>query len=234
MNIESIFQKAGGTFCVPYSTFNEKLSGIKAFIFDWDGVFNDGYKDHQASSNFSEVDAMGTNLLRFSQWMHKNTMPVTAIMSGERNQLSFQFTKREHFNQAYFKVHDKIQAFNHFIAINGLKREQVAFVFDDVLDLSVAEVAGLRILINRESNPLFKNYVVKNKMADYITGSTSGNFAVREMCELAIGATGNFDQVIENRKTFSKEYKTYLEQRQQIVTGYYSWNDNRIQESSVQ
>src|SRR5688572_25871143 len=118
MNIETTFTKAGGTFCVPFSSFSQKLTGIKAFIFDWDGVFNDGYKDHQASSNFSEVDAMGTNLLRFSRWMNKKIMPFTAIMSGEKNQLSFQFTQREHFHQTYFKVTDKKHAFEHFIKLH--------------------------------------------------------------------------------------------------------------------
>jgi 3-deoxy-D-manno-octulosonate 8-phosphate phosphatase (KDO 8-P phosphatase) len=229
MNIESTFKEAGGVFCVPFSAFTQKLEGIKAFIFDWDGVFNGGYKDHQASSNFSEVDAMGTNLLRFSRWMNKGIMPFTAIMSGEKNQLSFQFTQREHFHQTYFKVVDKKHAVDHFIKIHSLKPEEVAFVFDDVLDLSIASIAGLRILINRKSNPLFVNYTIEKKFADYITGQSSGNFAVREVCELLIGATGNYNQVVENRFRFSDDYKKYLEERQNIETGYYTWKENVIQ-----
>jgi 3-deoxy-D-manno-octulosonate 8-phosphate phosphatase (KDO 8-P phosphatase) len=229
MNIESTFTGGGGVFCIPFSAFSEKLYGIKAFIFDWDGVFNDGYKDHQASSNFSEVDAMGTNLLRFSRWLNKKSMPFTAIMSGEKNQLSYQFTQREHFHQTYFKVVDKKLAFEHFITIHSLKPEEVAFVFDDVLDLSIASVAGLRILINRKSNPLFINYNTKNKLADYITGQTSGNFAVREICELLMGTTGNYDQVVENRYKFSGDYKKYLEERQLIETEHFTLKDNLIQ-----
>ena len=229
MNIESTFTEAGGKFCIPFSAFGEKLSSIKAFIFDWDGVFNDGYKDHQASSNFSEVDAMGTNLMRFSRWLGKESMPFTAIMSGEKNQLSYQFTQREHFHQTYFKVVDKKHAFEHFIKIHSLKPHEVAFVFDDVLDLSIASVAGLRILINRKSNPLFINYTTKNKFVDYITGQTSGNFAVREACELIMGATGNYDQVVESRYKFSDVYKQYLEERQKIETGYFTLKDGEIQ-----
>lgn len=233
MNIESTFTEAGGKFCISFESFSQKLSGIRAFIFDWDGVFNDGYKDHQASSNFSEVDAMGTNLLRFSRWLDKKAMPFTAVMSGERNQLSFQFTQREHFHQSYFKVVDKKHAFEHFTKVNTLKPEEVAFVFDDVLDLSVASVAGLRILINRKSNPLFKNYVIENKLTDYVTGLSSGDFAVREVCELLIGITGNYAQVVENRFKFSADYKKYLEERQLIETGFFTWKDNVIQAGSV-
>jgi 3-deoxy-D-manno-octulosonate 8-phosphate phosphatase (KDO 8-P phosphatase) len=233
MNVESIFKEAGGEFVTPFNSFKEKLDGIKAFIFDWDGVFNDGYKDHQASSNFNEVDAMGTNLMRFSRWLDKKTMPFTAIMSGERNQLSFQFTAREHFHQAYFKVVNKAYAFEHFLKAHDLKASEVAFVFDDVLDLSIASVAGLRLMVNRSANPLFKKYVVEKKLADYVTGAHSGNFAVREICELIMGTTENFDQVVENRFQFSDQYKKYLEERQVIYTTYFTWKDNLIQHSEI-
>lgn len=233
MNIESIFKAAGGEFVTPYNTFREKLDSIKAFIFDWDGVFNGGYKDHEASSNFSEVDAMGTNLLRFSRWLDKKSMPFVAIMSGERNQLSFQFTAREHFHNAYFKVVNKKFAFEHFLKEHDLEASQTAFVFDDVLDLSIASVAGLRLMVNRSANPLFKKYVIENKMADYVTGAHSGNFAVREICELLMGTTGNFNQVVEHRFRFSDDYKKYLTERQLIETGYFSWKDNLIQATSV-
>lgn len=233
MNVESIFKEAGGEFVTPFHSFQEKLNGIKAFIFDWDGVFNDGYKDHQASSNFSEVDAMGTNLMRFSRWLDKHSMPFTAIMSGERNHLSFQFTAREHFHQTYFKVVNKSFAFEHFLTMYDIKATEVAFVFDDVLDLSIASVAGLRLMINRSANPLFKKYVVEKKLADYVTGAHSGNFAVREICELIMGTTGNFNEVVENRFQFSDQYKKYLEERQLIETGYFTWKDNLIQATSI-
>src|SRR5689334_24746892 len=147
MNIESTFTEAGGRFITPFNSFGQKLSGIRAFIFDWDGVFNDGVKDHQGSSNFNEVDAMGTNLLRFSRWMDRGELPIVAVMSGERNTLSFQLTTREHFHQGYFRVKDKMQAFRHFAALHKLDAKEIAFVFDDVLDLALAEEAGLRIMV---------------------------------------------------------------------------------------
>src|SRR5690349_16437713 len=107
MDIHKLFTDAGGSFQIPFETFSDKLKKIRAFIFDWDGVFNDGVKDHEGSSNFNEVDAMGTNLLRFSRWMHRRELPIVAVMSGERNTLSFQLTTREHFHQGYFRVKDK-------------------------------------------------------------------------------------------------------------------------------
>lgn len=231
MNIESTFTTIGGTFCTPYHTFTEKLSRIRAYIFDWDGVFNDGTKDNQGSSNFSEVDAMGTNLLRFSHWLRHHTLPVCAVMSGEKNLLSFQYTNREHFHQGYFKVNHKLLAYEHFLKMHGLRPEETAFVFDDVLDLGLAEAAGLRIMISHKANPLFKTYVMQNHLADYITGNDQ--FGVREACELLIGANGNYNEAIRERAHFSKSYMTYLAQRQAVETGYFTWKDDIIQPAAI-
>lgn len=226
MNPEIVFTQAGGTFCIPYTDFQSRLSRIKAFIFDWDGVFNDGAKDHQGSSNFSEVDSMGTNLLRFSRWLLKKEMPFCAVMSGERNQLSFQFTEREHFHQGYLKILHKTIALDHFLAEHSLLANEVAFVFDDVLDLSLASRAGLRIMVGRKANPLFRQYVTDRKLADYITAHDQ--YAVREACELLIGATGNFEATITGRSAFSPEYRQYLQERQQITTAYFTLDKEEI------
>ena len=39
-----LFEKEGGEFITPPSSFIKKLKGVKAIIFDWDGVFNSGVK----------------------------------------------------------------------------------------------------------------------------------------------------------------------------------------------
>jgi 3-deoxy-D-manno-octulosonate 8-phosphate phosphatase (KDO 8-P phosphatase) len=231
MNIESTFTKLGGTFCVPYTTFTQKVSRIKAFIFDWDGVFNDGSKDSQGSSNFSEVDAMGTNLLRFSHWLAKKSLPICAVMSGERNVISFQYSTREHFHQGYFKVNHKMLAYEHFLKQHNLQPDETAFIFDDVLDLGLAEQAGVRILISHQATPLFRNYVAQNNLADYITANDQ--FGVREACELLIGTLGNFDETIRERSHFSPTYKTYLAQRQAVETTYFTWKEEIIQPATI-
>ena len=66
--IVKLFEKGGGEFVSPPSVFIDKLKKIKAVLFDWDGVFNDGFKRGVDGSIFSEVDAMGTNLLRYALW----------------------------------------------------------------------------------------------------------------------------------------------------------------------
>lgn len=231
MNIEALFTGIGGEFHIPYDAFNAKLKSIRAFIFDWDGVFNDGVKDQQGSSNFNEVDAMGTNLLRFSRWQHTGEMPLVAVMSGERNTLSFQLTNREHFHQGYFHVKDKMHAFRHFVDRHDLDPREIAFVFDDVLDLGLAEAAGLRILVRHKGAPLFHRYVLDHQLADYVTGQSQ--YAIREACELIVGVTGNYNHVVQGRSVFSDEYKRYLAERQSVDTEYFTLHEQLIQRAEI-
>jgi 3-deoxy-D-manno-octulosonate 8-phosphate phosphatase (KDO 8-P phosphatase) len=43
-DIENLFTSQGAKFAIPVSEFRNKLTKLKAFIFDWDGVFNDSVK----------------------------------------------------------------------------------------------------------------------------------------------------------------------------------------------
>ncbi|MDZ4668501.1 MAG: phosphatase [bacterium] len=228
IHIESLFTQIGGVFCTPINLLASKLSEVKAFVFDWDGVFNNAAKNENKSSTFNEVDSMGTNMLRFSYFLNQNTLPKTAIISGEKNEMAFYFAQREHFDGCYFKVPHKIIALDHFCQQHNIKASEVCYVFDDVLDLSIAKVCGLKIGINRKANPLFKNYLVQNNLVDYITAHESGNFAVRETSEMLIGLYGNFDQCMDERCNFSPIYQTYLAQRQAQVTQFFTITDGII------
>lgn len=220
--IEVIFSQMGAQFISPISDMEEKLQHIKAFVFDWDGVFNNGVKNENKSSQFNEVDSMGTNMLRFSYYLKNNELPYTAIISGERNEMAFYFSEREHFNSCYYKVANKTIAINHFCSEYGLKTSEVCYVFDDVLDISLAAVCGLRILIKRKANPLFNDYLIRNKFVDYITAEMSGGFAVRESSEVLMGLNQNFDRCMDERKDFSPIYQEYLSKRQSTPVNFFT------------
>lgn len=225
-----LFTEIGGDFIIPEATLIEKLKHIKAFVFDWDGVFTDAGKDHELQSRFNEVDSMGTNLLRFSYYLSHKQLPVTAIISGEKNNSAFTFVAREQFHNSYSKFANKQEAVKHFCKTHSLEPNQICFMFDDVLDLSLAEICGLRIFVQRRSNPLFNEYVVKHHLADYITSGSSGNFAVREACELLIGLRGNFEETVTERKNFSDMYATYLASRKAITPVYYTMQEGEVLE----
>jgi 3-deoxy-D-manno-octulosonate 8-phosphate phosphatase (KDO 8-P phosphatase) len=217
LELQRIFENLGGWFVTPPDALAEKLGRVKALVFDWDGVFNDGVKDDSGSSTFSEVDSMGTNLLRFGLWLHQGRMPAAAIITGVQNGRALDLVGREHFHAGYVQAKHKVAVLEHFLNQHGLHPHEVAFFFDDALDLSVAAVVGVRILVKRSANPLFTNYVLENNLADYVTGHESGRFAVREGCELLLGLLGRYDEVMAERLRYFPLYDAYYAARQAIV-----------------
>lgn len=225
---QNIFETIGGEFVLPQYKLIEKLQTVKAFVFDWDGVFNNGEKQSNGSSSFNEVDSMGTNLLRFSFYLQHKKLPLTAIISGEKNETAFFFSQREKFHSSYFKIKDKIIGINHFCAEHGLKPHEICYFFDDVLDLTVARVAGVRIFIPRKATIAFTNYVKQNHFTDYKTGSTSDSYAVREACEMIMTLNGQFDRVMTARTNYDDNYKQYIAARNATPTNFYTLSNEEI------
>ncbi len=214
--IEETFKGIGGTFITPIEELKQKLQKIKAFIFDWDGVFNNGSKASSEGSNFAEPDAMGLNMLKLDYWLRKDTLPFTYVVTGEENKIAQYLVQREHMNAAFYRCKFKVKALERICRENNLKPEEIAFVFDDILDVELARTCGASFQINRNSNPLFNQFLEKSKSCDYRTGTTGGNNAVREVCELIIGLTGNLTNAIEARIEFTGKYTDFLNERNLI------------------
>ncbi len=218
MDLEEIFVELGGTFITPASQIASSLPAIKAFIFDWDGVFNNGMKTGDSGSPFSEIDSMGINLLRFSSWLKNSHILHCFIVTGMNNQAAIGFSRREHFDGIFMNQKNKRLALNSICESLKIKPEEAAFIFDDIIDLEVAQLCGLSFFVNRKANPLLTRYIVEKKIGNYITAGSGDNNAIREICELLIGLSGNFDKSVEMRSSFSPEYQEYLNTRNKIET----------------
>jgi 3-deoxy-D-manno-octulosonate 8-phosphate phosphatase (KDO 8-P phosphatase) len=225
--IKSVFT---GSFLTEPAALQQKLFKVKAYVFDWDGVFNNGTKDASGSSPFNEVDSMGLNMLRFNHYLRKNVNPVTAVITGENNSAAFTLAKREHFHSVYSGAKNKKDALLHLCDAYGLEPHEVAFFFDDVLDLSVAGLCGLRILIGRQGSPLFADLVLQNKFADYITANDGGSNGLREAAELLIGLVGNYDDTIMQRVHYTEHYEKYIYTRNEPEPVFYTITDSKITE----
>ena len=228
MNIEDIFSNLGGEFITPYIHIIEKLRNIKAYLFDWDGVFNAGIKGEETSSTYTEPDSMGTNLLRFGYFLKNNEIPLFGIITGQNNPSAFQFSKREHLHFVYYNLLDKIGALDHIQITYNIQPDQVAFVFDDVLDFFIARRCGLRFLIRRKAGPLLETYVKEKGLCDYISANRGSEYGVREVCELILGISGDFSEAIDNRVKFSKKYHIYISKRNAVSTAFYTKKDGII------
>jgi 3-deoxy-D-manno-octulosonate 8-phosphate phosphatase (KDO 8-P phosphatase) len=207
--ITRIFEDHGGQFVTPLRVLAAKAHKINTLIFDWDGVFHSGQKDQLGQSGFSEVDSMGVNMLRFGIFLQTGKVPFTAIFTGESNPTAQAFAKREHFDMVVLQAKDKWSVFEKVKSNNNLKTAETAFFFDDILDLSLAREVELRFVLRRQANPLFSQYVVKNKLADYGTAHEGGQHGLREACEVFLAAIGKFEDTLTQRTQMSEAYQTY-------------------------
>jgi 3-deoxy-D-manno-octulosonate 8-phosphate phosphatase (KDO 8-P phosphatase) len=217
-----------GRFFVEPEELAARLHRIRAFVFDWDGVFNGGEKDEHGSSPFNEVDAMGTNLLRFNHHLRNNAQAICAIITGENNKAAIGFAKREHFHSVYCGIKFKAVALEHLNKAYGILEGEVAFVFDDVLDFSVAASAGIRIMVNRDCNPLMIDWAREQGYIDYLTAADGANYALRESVELLTGLSGRYAETIAERAQFTARYQEYLRERNQTEPRFFTVKDSVI------
>jgi 3-deoxy-D-manno-octulosonate 8-phosphate phosphatase (KDO 8-P phosphatase) len=159
MSITEHFTDLGGVFITPAEDLKEKLSQIKAFIFDWDGVFNNGAKSSEVGSNFCEPDAMGLNMLKLDYWLRNKEIPYTFIVTGEKNLSAQYLAQREQMHGVFYNCKFKVKALENICSEYNLNTNQIAFAFDDILDVELAKRCGASFLINRTANPLFNQYI---------------------------------------------------------------------------
>ena len=222
------FSAAGGSFITPVKELTKKLEQCRGVVFDWDGVFNSGRKGSSRGSGFAEADSMGTNMLRYGMWRKHGELPYTAIISGEDNESAIAFAKREHLTAIYTGIRRKQDVISHLCTEHELRPAQLACVFDDINDLPMAEVCGLRFMVRRDASPLFADHVVDRKACDYVTGANSVNYAVREVCELLLGITDTYSEVVESRVASDEKYEEYFEARQAVATRHYGQDDGAV------
>src|SRR5205823_1198191 len=72
-----------------------------------------------------------------------------------------------------------------------LTPQQIAYVGDDLPDLPLIQLSGLGIAPANAVDIVRKN-------ADYVTQSSGGQGAVREVCELILQAQGKWEKIIED------------------------------------
>jgi 3-deoxy-D-manno-octulosonate 8-phosphate phosphatase (KDO 8-P phosphatase) len=216
--VVSKFRQMGGTFLASENEIAQKLLQINAFIFDLDGVFNNGIKSFERGSVFSEADSMGINMLRFCYWRIQGKVPFVFIITGENNKSAIDLAEREHFNAVYSRFGNKKLAMEQISEKYQLSFDRMMFVMDDILDINAGNLCGLSFCVNREASALFKDFVIKYKTCHYITANDGGNHAIREISELLMGLLGEYETTIMKRIEYSEEYTRYLLIRNEIIT----------------
>jgi 3-deoxy-D-manno-octulosonate 8-phosphate phosphatase (KDO 8-P phosphatase) len=226
--VADLFRSKGAKTISEDYVFAEKLPQIKALLFDWDGVFNEGWKGDNVLSPFNEVDSMGINMLRFGLWLKSGVVPHVFIVTGLKNLSAQAIANRECFTALYLEVMNKAVALTHIEQQYGIDKSEMVCFFDDILDMPMAKECGLRMYIQGKSKLLFERYLTHHRLCDYVTANSSGEPAIREICEFLLGMGGLYEETISKRISFSAEFQQFMKQRKERVPVLYQYKENTI------
>ena len=160
--------------------------GMRAAIFDVDGVLTDGRlfigAEGEVVKAFSVLDGQGLKLLVMA-----GITPV--IITGRdspavrRRMLDLGIT------HAVYGVHDKLAAAQTLLATLGLGWAQVAAIGDDWPDLPLLTRAGFAAAPPNA-------HVEVRALAHHITAARGGEGAAREFCDILLAASGRYGELL--------------------------------------
>lgn len=164
-----------------------KLRKIKLLLLDVDGVLTDGgiiYNDNgEETKVFNVKDGLGIKLL-MEAGIH------LGIITGRRSNALHSRCKDLGINLIYDGVDNKIDVLDALLDQTGVSAEEVAFIADDLPDLSLMKIIGLPIAVGDAHKTILDN-------ADMVTSAKGGHGAVREACEAILKAKGLWEDILE-------------------------------------
>lgn len=164
-------------------TLTDRIKPLRLIAFDVDGVLTDGglylSDSGEEFKRFNSLDGHGLKML-------KNSGIELAIITGRTSRCVELRAKNLGITRLYQGIEDKLAAMQSLLADLKLAPEQAAFMGDDVVDLPVLRRVGLALSVPAAPQ------IVRDH-AHYVSQRDAGHGAVREVCELILGAQGNLD-----------------------------------------
>ncbi|MFL2511070.1 MAG: KdsC family phosphatase [Candidatus Neomarinimicrobiota bacterium] len=162
----------------------EKLSGIKLFICDIDGVLTDGAFIKSTSGeelrSFNALDGVGFVMLRLLKLDIK-----TAWITGRESATTTLRAKELQIDDIYNGVIRKIDAYNELKKKYSISDNEICFIGDDIIDIPLLEKVGFAVTV-----PNAPKYI--SNYAHYTTTLKGGQGAVREVIDMLIESKGEY------------------------------------------
>jgi 3-deoxy-D-manno-octulosonate 8-phosphate phosphatase (KDO 8-P phosphatase) len=163
--------------------------GMKAAIFDVDGVLTDGQlfiSEHgETLKAFHAMDGHGLKLLKAA-----GIEPL--VITGRDSKAVRRRVQDLGLQHAVYGAHDKLQAAEQLLGLLGLQWPEVAAMGDDWPDLPLLTRAGLACA------PPNAHVEVK-AVAHHVTSSPGGQGAAREFCDLLLVASGRYARLLQEQ-----------------------------------
>ena len=163
----------------------KQLAKIKLLLLDVDGVLTDGriiYDNHgNELKAFDVKDGHGLKLLQ-------RTGIKVGIITGRSSAVVTRRAQELGIEILYQGALRKLEPYLEILSEQGLIDEQVAYIGDDLVDLPILQRVGFSATV-ADAVPEVFPYV------DYIATRPGGCGAVREVCDLLVRASGQWDEL---------------------------------------
>jgi len=159
-------------------SLKEKFKKIKILLLDVDGVLTDGriiYDSQGCDMKFFDVhDGLGVYLL--------DKAGITVILVTAKGSAAIiPRAKDMHIKEIFADVPRKSVILEQVMKKYKVKKEEICFVGDDLVDLGLMKRVGLAIAVANACAQI-------KKASHYITSKSGGRGAVREVAELLLKA----------------------------------------------
>lgn len=162
-----------------------QFSQIRLLVCDVDGIFSDGriYMSNQGEEikAFHTLDGYGIKAIL------KHGIDV-AVITGRHSQIVQDRMSGLGIRHIFQGAENKMQAMNELLAQSPHNKEHIAAMGDDMPDLGMFELAALTISV-----PNGHPYI--QQQASYVTQSTGGFGAVREVCDMLLQAQHKLEDI---------------------------------------
>jgi YrbI family 3-deoxy-D-manno-octulosonate 8-phosphate phosphatase len=159
-------------------TVSDRARKVRLLCVDVDGVLTDAGMyygpDGEVLKKFNTRDGMGLARLR-------EAGVAVAIISGEDSAIVHARAAKLKIDDVFCGVSNKRVAIDELCTRHGLGLDEVAFIGDDLNDLSALVCVGLACAVSDAAEPV-------QAIAHYVTQRRGGDGAVREVCEFLIAA----------------------------------------------
>ena len=164
----------------------EQAKNVKLVILDIDGVMTDGriiIDDNGVEQrNFNIKDGLGVVAMQMSGI---EVAIITSKKSGSVRHRAEEL-KIKRFHEGIKK---KTEPYEQMLGEIGISDAEVAYVGDDLVDLSLMKRVGLPIAVADAVKEV-------KDAAEYVTQARGGYGAVREAAELILKAQGKWDKIL--------------------------------------
>ncbi len=164
-----------------------RAANIRLLLLDVDGVLTDGSlyfgKEGDMLKSFFVRDGLGLSLLR-SQGIE------VGLITGRQSEIVRARARDLKIEHVYQGQLNKLGVFEELCAKLALTPKEVAYMGDDIVDLSILSRVGLAATVKNAHETILP-------YCHFVSRFKGGRGAVRELCDLILSAQGRLEAILD-------------------------------------